>query len=241
MLDEVYRKVVLKQKMNSVNFLLIKGIRSAHHVPPFIITLFSAYFDRYARRRMRFTHKEVVTEVSNYAEFSSRLYMEVQLLKKALLDYSAQRSLEIGCGYARLTPWIAEYSKEHHAVDAESKLLRDAQMLYPSVQFHKASVRNLPFPNYYFDLCVSWTVLQHIPPEELPRAVREVKRVLKANGIFIIAEETQNTTDLKTWGHSSEEWKELFYPWKLVWHTERKLEATLYRGYAGMVMRFERS
>ena len=190
---------------------------------------------------MRFTHKEVVTGVSNYAEFSSRLYMEVQLLKKALKDYSAQRSLEVGCGYARLTPWIAEYSKEHHAVDAESKLLKDAQMLYPRVQFHKATVQNLPFPNNYFALCVSWTVLQHIPPEELPRAVREMKRVLKANGIFIMAEETDNITALDTWGHSLEEWKELLSPWKLVWHTERKVGTTHYRKYAGMVMRFERS
>ncbi|MBA7538794.1 hypothetical protein ES705_31071 [subsurface metagenome] len=218
----------------------IKGIRNLHHVPPFIITLFRAYFERYVRRRMGFTHKEVVTGVSNYAEFSSRLYMEVQLLKNALKDYSAQRSLEVGCGYARLTPWIAEYSKEHHAVDAESKLLKDAQMLYPSVQFHKATVQNLPFPTNYFDLCVSWTVLQHIPPEELARAVREVKRVLKTNGIFIIAEETENMTALDTWGHSLEEWKELFSPWKLVWHTERKVETTHYRKYAGMVMRFER-
>jgi len=226
--------------MNFLN-LLIKGIRNLHHVPPFIITLFRAYFDRYVRRRIRFTHKEVVTGVSNYAEFSSRLYMEVQLLKKALKDYSAQRSLEVGCGYARLTPWIAEYSMEHHAVDAESKLLKDAQMLYPSVQFHKATVQNLPFPNNYFDLCVSWTVLQHIPPEELPTAVREVKRVLKANGIFIIAEETENITELDTWGHSLEEWKELLSPWNLAWHTERKLETTHYRRYAGMVMRFERS
>jgi ubiquinone/menaquinone biosynthesis C-methylase UbiE len=226
--------------MNFLN-LLIKGIRNPHHVPSFIHTLFRAYFDRYVRRRMRFTHKEVVTGVSNYAEFSSRLYMEVQLLKKALKDYSAQRSLEVGCGYARLTPWIAEYSKEHHAVDAESKLLKDAQMLYPRVQFHKATVQNLPFPNNYFALCVSWTVLQHIPPEELPRAVREMKRVLKANGIFIMAEETDNITALDTWGHSLEEWKELLSPWKLVWHTERKVETTHYRKYAGMVMRFERS
>ncbi len=226
--------------MNFLN-LLIKGTRNPHHVPPFIITLFRAYFDRYVRRRMRFTHKEVVTGVSNYAEFSSRLYMEVQLLKKALKGCSAQRSLEVGCGYARLTPWIAEYSKEHHAVDAESKLLKDAQMLYPSVQFHKVTVQNLPFPNNYFALCVSWTVLQHIPPEELPRAVREVKRVLKANGILIIAEETENITALDTWGHSLGEWKELLSPWKLVWHTGRKVETTHYRKYAGMVMRFERS
>jgi len=226
--------------MNFLN-LLIKGNRNPHYVPPFIITLFRAYFDRYGRRRMRFTHKDTVTGVSNYAEFSSRLYMEVQLLKKALKDYFTQRSLEIGCGYARLTPWIAEYSKEHHAVDAESKLLKDAQTLCPSVQFDKAIVQNLPFPNNYFDLCVSWTVLQHIPPEELSGAVREVKRVLKPNGIFIIAEETESITSLDTWGHSLEEWKELLSPWKLVWHTERKLEITHYKKYAGMVMRFERS
>ena len=200
--------------------------------------------NRYLRKRMPFSHNQVVGGVSGLPEFSARIYNEVKLFQKAIGNYRSTRSLEIGCGYGRLTPWIADHSNEHFAVDPESRLLQDTRKLYPNVHLHQSKAQNLPFSDNYFDLCVSWTVLQHIPPEELPKACKEIKRVLKSNAIIILAEETRKkhpVTRQTTWARSPKEWENLFTPWKLMWKTKRKLEEPFegHEGYAGMVMRFK--
>lgn len=155
-------------------------------------------------------------EVTGPAEFSCRLYEEVQLLKKALRNYNAKHSLGIGCGYGRLTPWIVDHSDAHYAVDPESKFLNDARRLYPKVVFRQAVAQSLPFPDDYFDLIVSWTVLQHVPPEGISDAVREIKRVAESSAVIILAEATEYADHSTYWEHSVEEWKNFFAPWKLV-------------------------
>jgi len=110
--------------------------------------------------------------------------------------------------------------------------------LNPNVFFYKAKVQNLPFPDNYFDLCVSWTVIMHIPPEELPKAIKEIKRVLKPTAIIVLAEETEGKGSMRYWPRPLTTWENLLSPWKLVWKTERKLEET-YKEHAGMVLRFK--
>jgi len=202
-------------------------------------------FDRKIRKRIPFSHSSVVGDWGingvGLSHFSARLYCEVSLLKKALANRTFDNSLEIGCGYGRLTPWIIQHSKRYYAIEPEKKLFNDAKLLYPQTQLYNVKVQNLPFPNNFFDLCVSWTVLQHIPPEEQAKATDEIKRVAKPTATIIIAEETGTFQGDKVWFRSLDEWSNLFKPWKLVWQTDRVLEETSKNKSHGKVMRFERS
>jgi len=195
------------------------------------------------RRVVPFTHKDVADLGKSCARqlpyFSSRLYKEVKLLNEAVGSYHAKRALEIGCGYGRLTPWIAEHCDQLYSVDREDDLLKDAMKLYPKVHFYHTNIRKLPFPDSYFDLCISWTVLQHIVPKEFTKAVTEVKRVCTPKAIIVLCEDVGETKGRTFWQHTLEEWKQAFSPWKLTWYTERKIEET-FKGNAGLVMRFER-
>jgi SAM-dependent methyltransferase len=47
-------------------------------------------------------------------------------------------------------------------------------------------IRNLPFPDSYFDVCVADQVLEHVDSEP-NRVFREVSRVLKPGGVFVNA------------------------------------------------------
>lgn len=157
--------------------------------------------------------------------FSTRLFYEVQLLEKILDGVMVEKSLEIGCGYARLTPWIANHSKKHYAIEPTKELYKWAKILYRDVKFENVSCDGLPFPDDYFDLVITWTVLQHIPPGRLTKSIEEIKRVLKDDGILVITEYTRkNSSDAATWGHSIEEYSSLFRPKKLVEHFERIVE-----------------
>lgn len=192
-------------------------------------------------RRVPFTYEEVVSDWgvigAGLPHFSARLYKEVKLLNEAIGDYHAKRSLEIGCGYGRLTPWLTEHSDQHYAIEPESALLNDAKKLYPDVRFHHAVAQELPFLDNYFDLCVTWTVLQHILPKELAKAVAEIKRVCTSDAVIILAEGVREGGNL-TWPHALEEWEDLFSPWKLSWCKKRIIEET-HKGESGLVMRFE--
>ena len=204
----------------------------------------------YFIKRVPFTYDKVVTGLSavDLPYFSARLYQEIKLLDEAIGSYHAEKSLEIGAGYARLTPWIAQHSSNHYAVEPESQFLEKDLTLYPNssypnIHFYHAKSQDLPFPDSYFDLVIAWTVLQHLPPTELPKAAKEIKRVCKPNSIIILGElvktDTYITPPIGTWLYNFKEWKDLFSPWTLVRCRERKLETT-FKDFAGYVMRFEK-
>jgi len=226
-----------------VKNLIIKGIKKPHRVPSYLKKKIGYAYSIHIGKRVPFAYEDVVgawgVKGAGLPHFSARLYREVKLLNEAIASYHAKRSLEIGCGYGRLTPWIAEHSQQHYAIEPESVLLNDAKKLYPDIHFYQARVQKMPFPDSYFDLCVSWTVLQHILPKELTKTVTEIKRVCTREAIIILAEALGEKGGKRAWEHTLEGWEDLFSPWRLTWSTERKIEET-FRGYAGLVMRFER-
>ena len=225
--------------------LLHKALSKPYRVPNYLWWRLGLQgsFNKNVRKRVPFSYEHVVSgwEIDNarLPHFSSRLYREVKLLQQGLAGYTANRSLEIGCGYGRLTPWIMDYSKDHFAVEPEEKLLNDAKVLNPKVHFYHARAQKLSFPDEYFDLVVTWTVIQHMPPKEQVQAVREIKRVANKSAVILITEGTGTFQSEAEWFHTVEDWIELFKPWKLVWQTKRILEETAAKDQ-GMVMRFEK-
>jgi SAM-dependent methyltransferase len=148
-------------------------------------------------------------------EYTMNLYRDVRILKKALGNTPYKRSLEIGCGYGRITPWIAEHSREHHAVEPEPKLLKVATELYPSVKFRKGIVQKLPYPDNYFDLIVVFSVLHHLPPDKFSEAARDMKRVAKRTATIFLHERVvgKEGDAQRSWIH---DYGKAFSPWKLV-------------------------
>ena len=111
-----------------------------------------------------------------------RHYYEVKQLQHFLgqlagLGVRAGRSLEIGCGYGRLSPYIAEHFEQHTAVDINGWALSEASRFYPGITFSESSATELPFPSHRFDVVITWTVLQHIPNHLVGKALSEIARV----------------------------------------------------------------
>lgn len=177
--------------------------------------------------RLPFDVENVALGISSpkISQYTANLYREVQLLEKALNGAKFTRSLEVGCGYGRVTPWIMRYSKEHYAVDPEPELLKLATKSYPTVKFLRTTAQNLPFPDDYFDLIAIFSVLHHIPPGEFQKAVEEIKRVATPNATIFLHERVRGRGGLKfrSWPRPIETYKRLFYPWKLTRSFDRKV------------------
>jgi SAM-dependent methyltransferase len=181
-----------------------------------------------------------LTDAKTQAEFSHELYIDSTNLSAALTGCSATRSLEVGCGYGRLTPWITQATAEHHAVDLSRPLLEAARREYPDVRFQCAQAESLPFLDDVFDLAVTWGVLNHVPSESIDTATDEIERVVAPEGTLVISEATDGNPDPRWVYRSLEEWCALFSSRELAWHahTERDEEPFRDSEREHVVMRF---
>jgi ubiquinone/menaquinone biosynthesis C-methylase UbiE len=155
----------------------------------------------------------------------ARHNFEVLTIQQLLDGQLYRRSLEVGCGFGRLSPHFAKYSSSHTAVDINNSALGLARANYPSLDWRYASAVELPFSDQEFDFVSTWTVLQHIPPTSIDRAARELDRVLGPSGTLLICEETRLASQLMnadqwhvhTWHRSVEAYRALFPSLSLVY------------------------
>jgi len=157
---------------------------------------------------------------SSPAMLLARHNYEVRRIHEELTNCSATRSLEIGCGYGRLSMAFAQHSVHHTAVDINVTALRAARLAYSSVGFSQAQASHLPFKDGAFGLITTWTVLQHVRPERIEQTCRELRRVLAPRGTILACEETRSpdNTGGHTWHRRVEDYRRLFDPLRLIRH-----------------------
>lgn len=149
---------------------------------------------------------------------------EVSRIHRELSGHRHHRSLEIGCGFGRLSMAIAEHSDSHVGIDINPSALTAARRTYPHLEFQESGAMGLPFPDGWFDLIVSWTVLQHIRPERIREATDEIRRVLAPGGLVLLCEETRcpEETGGHTWHRTVDDYRNLLAP--LVLHRHSMIE-----------------
>ncbi|MDQ3897255.1 MAG: class I SAM-dependent methyltransferase [Actinomycetota bacterium] len=121
----------------------------------------------------------------------ARHHYETGCIRRVLGDRRVGDSLEVGCGFGRLTPLLASYSDHHEAVDINEQALAMARTCYPDLRFSLGSATSLPFQDDGFDLVSTWTVLQHIRPQLIEKAVTEIQRVRRPDGLLLLCEATR--------------------------------------------------
>lgn len=175
-------------------------------------------------------------------EFSARNYYEITQLRSLLEEYdvSVTRSAEVGCGYGRLSPWIADFSTQHYGIEPNKTQVEKARELYPDCKWVESTAQDLSFDDSYFNLIVTWTVLQHIPPESIQGAVQQIERVSADQGYIILCEETKGEAGVNTWPRSTTEYSDLFASFSLEQTRDRLLEPT-FLDHGGEIMVFKNS
>ncbi len=132
-------------------------------------------------------------------------------LFELLKDIKQAKVLEIGCGSGEMSKVLSQNNKVF-AMDLEdnSENFRDTPIKFLQHDLNKP----LPFEDNVFDYVLAVEVLEHV--QDLDRAIKEISRVLKQNGIFIM--------EVPNWS----------------WNLFCDLSYPLLRSYSGIKKRFER-
>jgi len=98
-----------------------------------------------------------------------------------------ESALEIGYGAGAVLIALAPLVKQLHGIDLDAEPEPVHDLLASrgiDTNLQKGSVYELPMKDETFDLACSFSVFEHLA--DYPKALREVRRVLKPNGKFLL-------------------------------------------------------
>ena len=115
---------------------------------------------------------------------------DINTLKRILKP--ADRILDLGCGWGRITCKLANRGYDVTGVDLSENLLayakQNAQALGLNLQFIQGSMLSVPYPEASFDkvICL-WGVFNHLlTPEDQVKGLNEMNRVLEPGRLAFI-------------------------------------------------------
>ena len=140
-------------------------------------------------------HQLVEASASAYFETKGPAKWLFMKRFQVAVDYLHQigpvaNALDAGTGIGFFLPTLSRTAKNVWALDYANHTLRYAKGLCRRLKIKNASFKQgdltkLPFPAKKFDVIVALSILEHIPPKQLPTVIGHFKRVLKPGGYLI--------------------------------------------------------
>jgi ubiquinone/menaquinone biosynthesis C-methylase UbiE len=122
--------------------------------------------------------------------FIKRLKLILSLIPERAAD---TRLLEVGFGCGIMLPELTKRSSDYYGIDVHDYVETVASKLsphYPGCHFSKQSIVKTDFPDDFFDVVFSLSVMEHIV--EIDQAIAEIRRILKPGGRFVVGFPIEN-------------------------------------------------
>ncbi|HUM01567.1 MAG TPA: class I SAM-dependent methyltransferase [Thermoanaerobaculia bacterium] len=184
--------------------------------------------------------------------FALRTYLEQAGVRRFLARASGGRRLraaaEVGCGYGRLLPVLAEFADRVAGFERQPEFAAEAARLHPAAEISRVTtLANLPAPDAAFDVVLTFTVLQHLPDPLVEKVAREIRRLRAPGGHVLLCEETDPShlhgdpsveTEMCTVGRTPGTYSRLLAPLRLLESAPRVIEPTYPRADVGLYLFF---
>ena len=116
---------------------------------------------------------------------------------KDYLKSKNKKILEVGCSTGNLARQIIDMdNNSYYGVDISKEYINIATRSTTKGKFLQMDARKLDFDNEFFDIVMLSSVLHHIDDVVGKNCFKEVHRVLKKNGVVIVAEPILNSKSL---------------------------------------------
>ncbi len=101
---------------------------------------------------------------------------------------STRAMLDIGCNVGELLASVRKHSPETALAgcDVNAAAVEIARRNLPDADLRVCGAAELPFPDESFDCVTCVETLEHIPPPEWSRSLKEMRRVLKPGGRLVL-------------------------------------------------------
>jgi len=94
---------------------------------------------------------------------------------------------DVGCGTGATSRMLSDIGMDVVGIDLSPNMIATARRLNPGLHFQVGSMTNLDFEDGLFDGICAWYSVIHIPDELLPRVFSEFHRVLRPDGVAVVA------------------------------------------------------
>jgi ubiquinone/menaquinone biosynthesis C-methylase UbiE len=112
-------------------------------------------------------------------------YNEMPATLSFLKNVKRKRILDLGCGTGIYAKILKKRGAIIQGIDISPKMIEIAKANVKGVEFRVGTVYNLPYKSKSFDIVVASLVVHYFA--DLNKAFKEVRRVLKDDGLFIFS------------------------------------------------------
>jgi len=112
-------------------------------------------------------------------------YNEVPATLSFLRNIKGKKILDLGCGSGIYTKILKRRGAIVRGIDISPKMIELAKKNVKGVEFRVGTVYKLPYKSGTFDIVLASLVVHYF--SNLNKAFKEIRRVLKKNGIFIFS------------------------------------------------------
>lgn len=93
---------------------------------------------------------------------------------------------DFGCGPGYSTRYLTDLGLEISGLDLSGKTVGQARAIHPEILFRKGNILELDFDSASIAGIVAFYAIVHFTPDQVRTAFREVFRVLKPGGLFLL-------------------------------------------------------
>ncbi|MFY9590271.1 class I SAM-dependent methyltransferase [Rickettsia endosymbiont of Halotydeus destructor] len=128
-------------------------------------------------------------------EITGTQYLAFRDIPNIIKNYvKGNKVLDYGCGVGKSTTFLKSLELDVEGVDINEEMLRIANLNDPKGIYKLIKSGNIPAENNTYDLVFSsWVMMEVESKEELVNISKEIARVLKNGGIFIMLVCNENT------------------------------------------------
>lgn len=138
--------------------------------------------------------------------FESSIYVHKNKIVSKYLKRVSGRLLDVGVGYGYIENLLRKSKSKlsFYGIDISKEAIKQLNNKLVG-DFKVAEINKIPFSSTFFDNLIVLDVLEHINESEVSKAYKEIRRVLKSKGLFIVSVPLNDSSlDKKLNGHVRE-------------------------------------
>jgi ubiquinone/menaquinone biosynthesis C-methylase UbiE len=134
-------------------------------------------------------NKTAKNYAAKFIDELSKKHLDRILLKSfALQNLENGKLIDLGCGPGQTTKYLFDCDLTNIVgTDISTEMIDVAKNINPQIPFEAADILSLKYPDNYFGSAIAFYSIVHFDYDQIIKAFREIKRVLKDNGQFLFS------------------------------------------------------